>query len=149
MYHGLAAERSAALDTTPHGHVGNVAAMRGPHPDGLSHAARAPRNSVDLMCSSFILTLFFRERNMKLYISVKTGGERLNFRDLRTRRGMSQEYVAAKLDMSQTTVSFWERGLSQPYRKVRPRLASLLGVSVEDLDAALEQTRRERPNAKR
>lgn len=68
----------------------------------------------------------------------------MNFRDLRTRRGMSQEYVAAKLDMSQTTVSFWERGLSQPYRKVRPRLASLLGVSVEDLDAALEQTRRER-----
>ena len=72
----------------------------------------------------------------------------MNFRDLRTSRGMSQEYVAAKLDVSQTTVSFWERGLSQPYRKVRPRLASLLGVTVEDLDEALKQTKESRANAK-
>ena len=58
-------------------------------------------------------------------------------RELRESRGMSQHYVAVKVDVTDTCVSRWECGRSNPLRKYRERMAALYGVSTETVDALL------------
>ena len=53
--------------------------------------------------------------------------------DLRTRRGMSQEDLAAALEVSRQSVSKWETGQSTPDLDKIIRLADLFGVSVDEL----------------
>lgn len=53
--------------------------------------------------------------------------------DLRTRRGMSQEDLAAALEVSRQSVSKWETGQSTPDLDKIIKLADLFGVSVDEL----------------
>lgn len=52
---------------------------------------------------------------------------------LRTGKGLSQEDLAAKLEVSQQSVSKWETGQSVPDLEKIIRLADLFGVSVDEL----------------
>ena len=52
---------------------------------------------------------------------------------LRKERGMTQLELAGQLGVTDKAVSKWERGLSCPDLYTCPRLAEILGASVEDL----------------
>lgn len=54
-------------------------------------------------------------------------------RALRTERGMTQLDLARQMGVTDKAVSNWERDLSIPDVSSLPRLAELLGVSVEEL----------------
>ncbi|WP_454854939.1 helix-turn-helix transcriptional regulator [Promicromonospora soli] len=51
--------------------------------------------------------------------------------------GLSQEALAERLGVERTTIARWESGDTQPLAWFRPRLAAVLKVSVDDLDAMI------------
>ena len=57
---------------------------------------------------------------------------------LRKTVGFSQEHLAERVGVDRSTVGRWEAGLTEPQPWLRPRLARVLQVSVEQLDALLE-----------
>ena len=52
---------------------------------------------------------------------------------LRKEKGMTQKDIADKLGITDKAVSKWERDIAFPDTATIPRLAEILGVSVEDL----------------
>lgn len=68
------------------------------------------------------------EREAKI---METFGTRLAA--LRKQRGMTQDSIADKLNISAQAVSKWENDISCPDIGSIPRLAEVLGVSVEEL----------------
>ena len=52
---------------------------------------------------------------------------------LRKKAGLSQQYIADHLGISQGAVSQWERGLSMPIADKLPILAKLLGCTTDEL----------------
>lgn len=52
---------------------------------------------------------------------------------LRREKGMTQKEIADMLNITDKAVSKWERGLAFPDTQTIPRLAEILGVSVEEL----------------
>ena len=61
----------------------------------------------------------------------KTMGETIA--DLRKERGMTQKHLAEQMNVTDKAVSKWERDLSCPDIHSIPKLAEVLGVSVEEL----------------
>ncbi len=61
----------------------------------------------------------------------KTLGETL--KELRTERGMTQEFVAESLGVSRQAVSKWENGTSEPSTTNLIAIAKLYGTSPEEL----------------
>lgn len=61
----------------------------------------------------------------------KTMGETIA--DLRKERGMTQKDLAEQMNVTDKAVSKWERDLSCPDIHSIPKLAEVLGVSVEEL----------------
>ena len=59
-------------------------------------------------------------------------------RALRTKHGMTQAALAARLHVTDKAVSKWERDLSYPDISLFPRLAEVLGVSVSELISAAD-----------
>ena len=53
--------------------------------------------------------------------------------ELRQAAGLSQYDLAAKIGVAQTNISFWERGEKPPRGEVLPKLAQILGVSIDQL----------------
>lgn len=60
-------------------------------------------------------------------------------RDCRTRRGLTQEALAAACELHVTYISQLERGLKSPSLATLMRLGAALGVPASDLVAATEQ----------
>ena len=56
-----------------------------------------------------------------------------NLKILRTRKGMSQEELADRLNVVRQTVSKWEKGLSVPDSEMLIRIAEVFEVSVGEL----------------
>lgn len=56
-----------------------------------------------------------------------------NIKSLRKARGMSQEELAARLNVVRQTISKWEKGLSVPDAGTLVRMAETLEVSVSEL----------------
>lgn len=56
-----------------------------------------------------------------------------NLLALRKRRGLSQEELAARLNVVRQTVSKWEKGLSVPDAELLMRIAETFEVSVSEL----------------
>ena len=52
---------------------------------------------------------------------------------LRKEKGLTQKEVADKLNITDKAVSKWERDLACPDTQTLPKLAEILGVSVEEL----------------
>ena len=66
-----------------------------------------------------------------IYMSNKTLGEMIN--SLRKEKNMTQNDLAEKMNVTDKAVSTWERNLSCPDVNSIPKLAEILGVSMEEL----------------
>ena len=58
--------------------------------------------------------------------------------DLRLDAGLTQQKVASALHIQPCNVSFWEHGHTRPHPLRRRQLARLYGVSLKEIDAAIE-----------
>lgn len=65
------------------------------------------------------------------------GNRRTMLAERRKVLGLSQDALAARLEVERTTVYRWEAGTAEPRPWVRPRLAQALKVSAEELDVLL------------
>lgn len=54
-------------------------------------------------------------------------------KDLRQKRGLSQTELAAKIGVSQRHIAFIESGQRLPSLKSAHRMASVIGVSIDDI----------------
>jgi len=61
----------------------------------------------------------------------KTMGEMIAV--LRREKGLTQKELAERLNITDKAVSKWERDLACPDTQTIPRLAEILGLSVEEL----------------
>lgn len=52
---------------------------------------------------------------------------------LRERKGLTQEQLAQMLDVRRSTLAMWEVCRSQPPALLLPKLANILGVTIEEL----------------
>ena len=66
-------------------------------------------------------------------------------RKLRKERHITQTQLAEMLDLSQSTIASWENGSRRPDLDYLPTLASIYGVSVDDL-LGLEEQEKEAPS---
>lgn len=57
-------------------------------------------------------------------------------KQLRLKRGLSQQALAKKCGLDKTTVSHWERGKSAPRWWLEPKVAAALDVTVDELNEA-------------
>ncbi len=55
------------------------------------------------------------------------------FKTIREKSNITQTQLAEILRVKQNTISMWETGKSMPKLKDLPRIASALGVSVEEI----------------
>lgn len=55
------------------------------------------------------------------------------FRELRKKLGVSQQEVAGRLNVNQTAVSQWERGVTAPGRELLVKVAQLYGTTTDYL----------------
>ncbi len=65
-------------------------------------------------------------------------------RRLRDDRGITQEALAAALDVTPQTVSKWERGASMPDIGMLPKIAIYFGVTIDQLFAMAPEQQLER-----
>jgi transcriptional regulator with XRE-family HTH domain len=71
--------------------------------------------------------------------------ERLTIRDWRLRRFLNQQELAAKVGVSNNTISNWEKGIKAPTLKHMRALAEALGIGPEQI--ILPPRGQERPAA--
>lgn len=57
----------------------------------------------------------------------------MDIRSLRKEKGLTQEKLAEMVQVDQTAISQWERGITQPKLKNCLQLARILGCNVEDI----------------
>ena len=60
-------------------------------------------------------------------------------KELRKKAGFSQNELAEKISVLQNTISNWENGVSRPSLDVIPKLANVLGVTVEEVVKCFEK----------
>lgn len=66
----------------------------------------------------------------------------MNMKELRLRVKLRAQDVAHQLNVGVSTVNSWEQGRSMPrFEQIRP-LLNLYGISFEELEAAIEETKR-------
>ncbi len=65
-------------------------------------------------------------------------------KNLRTRRGVTQEELASKLGITAQAVSKWENGAASPDIALLPALSAYFGVTIDELFALSDDTRMER-----
>jgi transcriptional regulator with XRE-family HTH domain len=70
---------------------------------------------------------------------IKKGEWLLSIRELRARANMTQEQLAKKMNVDQSTVSLWETGKTFPMKKLHKKLAKVLGCSVDELMSGVRQ----------
>ena len=65
-------------------------------------------------------------------------------RQLRARRGVTQEDLAERLGVTPQAVSKWERGAATPDIGMLPEISAFFGVTIDELFALSDETRMER-----
>lgn len=63
----------------------------------------------------------------------------MRIRELREAANLQQKQVAAHMGVLQTAVSNWETEVALPKARELPRLAKVLGCSIDDLFVSLEE----------
>jgi len=63
---------------------------------------------------------------------------------LRLQKEMTQEELAAKLNISSQAISKWENNVTMPDIQLLPRLSVILGVTIDELFALTDDTHLER-----
>lgn len=69
------------------------------------------------------------------------GRQRTGLAQRRRAVGLSQDALADRLGVDRTTVSRWERGATEPQLTLRCRLANVLDITLDDLNALLATDR--------
>jgi len=64
----------------------------------------------------------------------------MTLRELREKRSMTQMEIAVAVEVSLPTVGAWEKGTSRPRPIHVRKLATLFGVSIEEMQAVLDTT---------
>jgi len=54
-------------------------------------------------------------------------------KELREKKGLTQEELAKLLDVGRTTVTLWENGTNFPRTETLPKLAKILRCTVDEL----------------
>ena len=67
----------------------------------------------------------------------------MSFKKEREKSGLSQQAVAAKIGVDQSTVCLWETGKTRPRAKILPQIAALFGCTVDDLLSPESESREE------
>lgn len=80
-----------------------------------------------------VFALVKREKSHK-----PKGGRNLTIKELRERRGYTQDALARALELDRSTVSKWEVGKARPCKKLIPKLCTLLGCTAEELENGKE-----------
>jgi len=62
-------------------------------------------------------------------------------KELRLQKGMTQDVLAAALNLSAQSVSKWENGVTLPDIQLLPDLSALFGVSIDELFSLTDETR--------
>ena len=62
------------------------------------------------------------------------GGENVTIREARKQRGITQEVLAKKVNVTQSAVARWESGENPPLKKYHKALSRVLGVPASELD---------------
>lgn len=57
----------------------------------------------------------------------------MGFRNARMSANLTQSDVATRLNVSRTTVAMWETGKSMPRAELLPKIADILGCTVDEL----------------
>lgn len=60
----------------------------------------------------------------------------LRIRELRVLAGLSQNEFAQRMGISVPAVSFWESGVQRPAIDKLPKIAGILGVAIDELFSA-------------
>lgn len=63
---------------------------------------------------------------------------------LRLQKGMTQEELSEKLNMSSQAISKWENNVTMPDIQILPDLSVILGVTIDELFALTDDTHLER-----
>ena len=69
----------------------------------------------------------------------------MTLRELREKAGWTQITIAVELNVTQSAISVWDRGLNPPLKKYRPALCEAYRCTMEELEAAIEESRRRKP----
>lgn len=64
----------------------------------------------------------------------------LRIRDLRNAAGLSQKELAQRMGVSVPAVSFWESGVQRPAIDKLPKIASVLGTTIDALFSSGDNT---------
>ena len=62
----------------------------------------------------------------------------MNIKKKRESRGLTQNQIGKVLKVNRSTVAMWESGKSKPRADLIPKLAAVLGCSIEELFAGAE-----------
>lgn len=57
----------------------------------------------------------------------------MNYKKLREKSGLTQKELADELGVDQSAVCLWETGKTQPRAKLLPKIAKILGCTVDEL----------------
>ena len=57
----------------------------------------------------------------------------MKIKELRIGKGMTQEELAKKMEVERSTVAKWETGVAFPPGNKLPKLAEVLGCTIDDL----------------
>lgn len=63
----------------------------------------------------------------------------MKIKELRISRGLTQEELAQKINVTQGAISQWEKGLAQPTSDKLPELAKVLRCSIDELYGNTEE----------
>ena len=64
----------------------------------------------------------------------------MTFKEIRNKAGVEQEAIGKALKIKQSAVSMWETGKARPKTKHLPKIAEILGVSVDELIACFSKS---------
>jgi len=79
--------------------------------------------------STFEIAKLLQERRIALKDTIK---------ELRNKKGLTQEQLASVLGIARVTVTCWESGQNRPRIDMIPALAKALGCSADDLLCKIE-----------
>lgn len=57
----------------------------------------------------------------------------MRLKEIRVEKKVTQQTIAERMDVKQNTVSQWEAGIRHPRADMLPKLAEVLGCSIDEL----------------
>ena len=78
----------------------------------------------NIFCDILRIVIILNDKELKKLSRIK---------ELRRKNKLSQTELAEKMSVGQTAVSMWENGTNFPKSEMLPKLAKVLGCTIDDL----------------